>query len=99
MAYLKFNKDELVNLEYSLKREVLATNRAGGYMSSTIIGCNTRKYHGLLILPIEEFDGENHVLLSNLDVSLIWVSISIRVIMNPGDINILSISSMNRYLP
>ena len=27
MAYLKFNKDELVNLEYSLKREVLATNR------------------------------------------------------------------------
>ena len=42
MAYLKFNKDELVNLEYSLKREVLATNRAGGYMSSTIIGCNTR---------------------------------------------------------
>ena len=51
MAYLKFNKDELVNLEYSLKREVLATNRAGGYMSSTIIGCNTRKYHGLLILP------------------------------------------------
>lgn len=40
MAYLKFNKDELVNLEYSLKREVLATNRAGGYMSSTIIGCN-----------------------------------------------------------
>lgn len=106
MAYLKFNKDELVNLEYSLKREVLATNRAGGYMSSTIIGCNTRKYHGLLILPIEEFDGENHVLLSNLDetvtsmdVSLIWVSISIRVIMNPGDINILSISSTNRYLP
>ena len=54
MAYLKFNKDELVNLEYSLKREVLATNRAGGYMSSTIIGCNTRKYHGLLILPIGE---------------------------------------------
>ena len=71
MAYLKFNKDELVNLEYSLKREVLATNRAGGSMSSTIIGCNTRKYHGLLILPIEEFDGENHVLLSNLDETVI----------------------------
>lgn len=71
MAYLKFNKDELVNLEYSLKREVLATNRAGGYMSSTIIGCNTRKYHGLLILPVEEFDNENHVLLSNLDETVI----------------------------
>lgn len=71
MAYLKFNKDELVNLEYSLKREVLATNRAGGYMSSTIICCNTRKYHGLLIVPIEEFNGENHVLLSALDETIV----------------------------
>jgi len=71
MAYLKFNKDELVNLEYSLKREVLATNRAGGYMSSTIICCNTRKYHGLLIVPIAEFDGGNHVLLSDLDETVI----------------------------
>ncbi|MEG0499819.1 MAG: glycogen debranching enzyme N-terminal domain-containing protein, partial [Rikenellaceae bacterium] len=70
MAYLKFNKDELVNLEYSLSREVLATNRAGGYMSSTIIGCNTRKYHGLLILPIEELGG-NHVLLSSLDETIV----------------------------
>lgn len=71
MAYLKFNKDELVNLEYSLKREVLATNRAGGYMSSTIICCNTRKYHGLLIVPIEEFNNENHVLLSALDETIV----------------------------
>ena len=71
MAYLKFNKDELVNLEYSLKREVLATNRAGGYMSSTIVCCNTRKYHGLLIVPIEEFNGENHMLLSALDETVI----------------------------
>lgn len=71
MAYLKFNKDELVNLEYSLKREVLAANRAGGYMSSTIVCCNTRKYHGLLIVPIEEFDGNNFVLLSDLDETII----------------------------
>lgn len=71
MAYLKFNKDELVNLEYSLKREVLATNRTGGYMSSAINGCNTRKYHGLLIVPIDEFGGENHVLLSALDETVV----------------------------
>ena len=71
MAYLKFNKDELVNLEYSLKRELLATNRAGGYMSTTIIGCNTRKYHGLLVVPIEEFGGENHVLVSAVDETLV----------------------------
>ncbi len=71
MAYLKFNKDELVNLEYSLKREFLATNRAGGYLSSTLPCCNTRKYHGLLIVPIEEFGGERHVLLSALDETVI----------------------------
>lgn len=71
MSYLKFNKDELVNLEYSLKREVLGTNRAGGYLSTTINGCNTRKYHGLFIVPIEEFGGENHVLLSALDETVI----------------------------
>lgn len=45
MAYLKFNKDELVNLEYSLKREVLATNRAGGLclllLSDVIPGSTT----------------------------------------------------------
>ena len=52
MSYLKFNKEELVNLEYSLKREVLSTNRAGGYSSTTVVCCNTRKYHGLLVLPI-----------------------------------------------
>lgn len=71
MAYLKFNKDELVNLEYSLKREFLATNRAGGYLSSTLPCCNTRKYHGLLIVPIEEFNGERHVLLSALDETVV----------------------------
>lgn len=71
MGYLKFNKEELVNLEYALHREVLATNRAGGYVSTTIVCCNTRKYHGLLILPIEEFGGMNHVLLSSLDETIV----------------------------
>jgi len=71
MGYLKFNKEELVNLEYSLNREVLATNRAGGYSSTTIVCCNTRKYHGLLVLPIEEFGGTNHVLLSALDETVV----------------------------
>ena len=71
MSYLNFNKEELVNLEYSLKREVLSTNRAGGYFSTTIVCCNTRKYHGLLVVPIKEFGGENHVLLSSLDETIV----------------------------
>ena len=71
MSYLKFDKSELVNLEYSLSREVIRSNRAGSYASTTIIGCNTRKYHGLLVCPLEEMDGEHHVLLSTLDATVI----------------------------
>ncbi len=71
MSYLKFEKSELVNLEYALSRELIRSNRAGSYASTTIIGCNTRKYHGLLVCPLEEMDGEHHVLLSALDASVI----------------------------
>ncbi|MDR1022868.1 MAG: amylo-alpha-1,6-glucosidase [Prevotellaceae bacterium] len=71
MSYLKFNKEKLVNLEYALHREMLCTNRAGSYLSTTIVCCNTRKYHGLLVCPIDGFDGERHVLLSSLDESII----------------------------
>lgn len=71
MSYLKFDKDQLVNLEYSLYREILRTNRAGSYLSTTLSGCNTRKYHGLLVCPLEELDGGKHVLLSSLDETVI----------------------------
>jgi predicted glycogen debranching enzyme len=71
MGCLKFNKEELVNLEYSLQREVLLTNRAGGYCSTTIVCCNTRKYHGLLVLPVAGFGEENHVLLSSLSETIV----------------------------
>ena len=71
MSYLKFDKEQLVNLEYSLNREILRSNRAGSYISTTINGCNTRKYHGLLVCPIANFGGEKHVLLSSLDVSVV----------------------------
>ena len=71
MSYLKFDKEQLINLEYSLNREILRTNRAGSYISTTLNGCNTRKYHGLLVCPISNFGDEKHVLLSSLDVSII----------------------------
>lgn len=70
MAYLKFNKTELVNLEYSLKREVLATNNVGGYLNTTIVGCNTRKYHGLFAVPIYRYGGHRYMLLSSIDETL-----------------------------
>lgn len=70
MAGLTFDKKELGNLEYSLQREMLATDRRGGYMSTTIVGCNTRKYHGLIVAPIDRTD-ETYVLLSSLDETII----------------------------
>ena len=71
MSYLKFDKKELVNLEYSLQREFLRTNRSGAYSSSTIAMCNTRKYHGVLIVRLDDLDGGKHVLLSSLDETVI----------------------------
>ena len=50
---------------------LLRTNRSGAYACSSILDCNTRKYHGLLVLPIPEIDDDNHVLLSALDVSVV----------------------------
>ena len=71
MSYIKFDKSKVVNLEYSLSREVLRTNRAGSYASTTIVACNTRKYHGLLICPVDELGGDRFLLLSSLDVTLV----------------------------
>ncbi|MCR4853974.1 MAG: amylo-alpha-1,6-glucosidase [Prevotella sp.] len=61
----------MTNLEESLGRELIRTNRSGAYSSSTIVDCNTRKYHGLLVVPVPEIDDENHVLLSSLDTTVI----------------------------
>lgn len=71
MSYLRFEKALMTNLEESLPRELLRTNRSGAYSCSTIVDCNTRKYHGLLVVPVPELDDENHVLLSSLDPTVI----------------------------
>ena len=71
MSYLRFEKALMTNLQESLPKELLRTNRSGAYSCSTIVDCNTRKYHGLLVVPIPELDDDNHVLLSSLDVTVI----------------------------
>ena len=71
MSYIHFDKTQLINLKFSLDRELLRTNRAGSYASSTIIFTNTRKYHGLLVVRQPLIDDNNHVLLSTLDETLI----------------------------
>ena len=71
MSYLKFDKTVMINLEESLRREILRTNRNGAYHCKTVVDCNTRKYHGLLVMPLPELDDDNHVLLSSLDETVI----------------------------
>ena len=78
---MKFTKESL-NLENGLEKEWIITNGIGGYSSSTIIGANTRKYHGLLVAPLTpparrflvfskideniEISGENYPLYTNV---------------------------------
>ena len=71
MSYLNFDKTLLVNLERSLRKEVLQTNRAGTYSATTLADCNTRKYHGLLVVPLPDKDNDNYVLLSSLEETVI----------------------------
>ena len=71
MSYLKFDKTQMSNLQDSLFKELLITNESGAYCSTTLVGCNIRKYHGLLVVPVPNLDDENHVLLSSLDETII----------------------------
>ena len=65
---MEFTKENL-NLENGLTKEWLITNGIGGFSSSTIIGANTRKYHGLLIAPLTP-PARRFLILSKLDESL-----------------------------
>ncbi len=73
MSFIQFDHGQLVNLNYSLEKELLGTNNAGGYASSTIINCNTRKYHGLLVIPQPQLGTDHlHVMLSGLDETIVY---------------------------
>ena len=71
MGYLNFDKTVLTNLERSLGKEMIRTNRAGVYNATTLVDCNTRKYHGQLVMPLPELGQDNYVLLSSLDETVI----------------------------
>ena len=66
---MKFEKKDL-NLEQGLQKEWIITNGIGGYASSTIIGANTRKYHGLMVAPLYS-PGRRNLILSKLDECII----------------------------
>ena len=65
---MKVTKENL-KLENALNKEWIITNGIGGYSSSTIIGANTRKYHGLLIAPLTP-PARRYLILSKIDESI-----------------------------
>ncbi len=76
MSYIKFDRALMTNLKEATDREVMRRNHRGAMMCSTILGCNTRKYHGLLIVPPVRRTASNPrldplVLLSSLDETVI----------------------------
>src|SRR5436309_2638062 len=66
---IQFKKDICGDLGSALSREWLETNGIGGFASSTIIGLNTRRYHGLLVAALKP-PVERYVLLSKLEETL-----------------------------
>src|SRR5205823_4347257 len=68
-AMIQFKKSVCGDLTEALSREWLETNGIGGFASSTIIGLNTRRYHGLLVAATKPPVGRC-VLLSKLEETL-----------------------------
>lgn len=65
---MRYTKENL-SLEEGIQKEWIITNGLGGFASSTIIGANTRKYHGLLIAPLTP-PARRHLILSKVDESI-----------------------------
>ena len=70
MSYIQFDKNQLINLSYSLSKEVIRSNKSGAYASTTISGCNTRRYHGLLVAPQQKIGGV-HLIIATLDETVV----------------------------
>ena len=71
MAFIHFLKEQLADLDFSLQRETLQANSLGAYCSSSLVSCNTRKYHGLLVVQQPQIDDNRYVLLSSLDETIL----------------------------
>lgn len=67
---LRFDHAVCGDLEQALRREWLETNGIGGFASSTIVGLDTRRYHGLLTAALHP-PGDRYLLLAKLEETLV----------------------------
>lgn len=98
MSYLKFDRRLMANLNESTQREYIRTNRKGAYCCSSIIGCNTRKYHGVLVVPIPSLSPNNHVLLSSLDLTIVQHGVPFNVGIHQYEGDIFSPRGTSTYV-
>src|SRR5665647_1047743 len=63
---ITLNQQAISRFDEAIEKEWLITNGLGGYASSTVLGINTRKYHGLLVAALNP-PGNRTVCLSKLD--------------------------------
>ncbi|MFY9567826.1 MAG: glycogen debranching enzyme N-terminal domain-containing protein, partial [Acetivibrionales bacterium] len=82
---MRFGKSEWSSFDRGIEREWLLTNGIGGFSSSTVIGANSRRYHGLLIASLEP-PIERHLILSQLHET---------VVINGREISLSSFSTGN----
>ena len=71
MSYIAFDKEKLVNINFAKEREILRCSRTGAFATTTLCGLNTRKYHGLFIVPQDNFGGERHLLVSGINENIV----------------------------
>ncbi|MCX7843687.1 MAG: glycogen debranching enzyme N-terminal domain-containing protein [Clostridia bacterium] len=67
---MEFGKSHWRSYDRGIEKEWLLTNGIGGFASSTVIGANTRRYHGLLVASLNPPVGR-HLILSKIDESII----------------------------
>ena len=82
MNYIVFDKEKLSNIEFAKERELLRCSRTGSFANRSLLRLNTRKYHGLFIVPQDHIDHERHVLVSNLNESVIMNDMEFRLGVN-----------------
>ena len=71
MNYIAFDKEKLVNINFAKEREILRCSRTGTFATTTLCGLNTRKYHGLFIVPQDKLGGERHLLVSGINENIV----------------------------
>jgi predicted glycogen debranching enzyme len=87
-ALIAFDREVCQQLDRAVHREWLETNGIGGFASSTIVGMNTRRYHGLLVASLKP-PVDRNVLLSKLEETLLVDGVQFELSANqyPGAIH------------